>query len=131
MIGSALARSLVAEAVGTFALVFAGAGAVMVDAKTHALGHVGVAIAFGLVIMVMIYAVGHISGAHFNGAVTFAFSLTRHFPWTRALAYWAAQLTGAVVRVIPERAAEEQRAHQRACELRRPIAERARPREVP
>ena len=94
---SALARSLVAEAVGTFALVFAGAGAVMVDAKTHALGHVGVAIAFGLVIMVMIYAVGHISGAHFNGAVTFAFTLTRHFPWTRAVAYWAAQLTGAVV----------------------------------
>jgi len=94
---SALARSLVAEAVGTFALVFAGAGAVMVDAKTHALGHVGVAIAFGLVIMVMIYAVGHISGAHFNGAVTFAFTLTRHFPWTRAVAYWAAQLTGAIV----------------------------------
>jgi MIP family channel proteins len=91
-----LLRAAVAEAIGTFALVFAGAGAVMVDAKTHALGHVGVAIAFGLVIMAMIYAVGHISGAHFNGAVTFAFTLTRHFPWTSALAYWAAQLTGAV-----------------------------------
>ena len=77
-------RVLVAEAIGTFALVFAGAGAVMVDAKTGALGHVGVAIAFGLVIMVMIYAVGHISGAHFNGAVTFAFAVTRHFPWARA-----------------------------------------------
>jgi MIP family channel proteins len=92
----ALLRAAVAEAIGTFALVFAGAGAVMVDAKTHVLGHVGVAIAFGLVIMAMIYAVGHISGAHFNGAVTFAFTLTRHFPWTSALAYWAAQLTGAV-----------------------------------
>jgi aquaporin NIP len=86
----------VAEAVGTFALVFAGAGAVMVDAKTHALGHVGVALTFGLVIMAMIYAVGHISGAHFNGAVTFAFTLTRHFPWRRAAGYWAAQLAGAV-----------------------------------
>jgi Major intrinsic protein len=64
-------RALVAEAIGTFALVFAGAGAVMVDAKTHALGHVGVALTFGLVIMAMIYAVGHISGAHFNAAVTF------------------------------------------------------------
>jgi len=91
-----LLRALVAEAIGTFALVFAGAGAVMVDAKTHALGHVGVAITFGLVIMAMIYAVGHISGAHFNGTVTFAFTLTRHFPLMRALAYWAAQLVGAV-----------------------------------
>jgi aquaporin NIP len=90
------ARALVAEAIGTFALVFAGAGAVMVDAKTHQLGHVGVAIVFGLVIMAMIYAVGHISGAHFNAAVTFAFALTRHFPWTRAVAYWCAQLAGAV-----------------------------------
>jgi len=93
----ALGRMLVAEAIGTFALVFAGAGAVMVDAKTHALGHVGVAITFGLVIMVMIYAVGHISGAHFNGAVTFAFALTRHFPWSRAFGYWLAQLTGALL----------------------------------
>ena len=92
-----LARSLVAEAFGTFALVFAGAGAIMVDAKTHALGHVGVAITFGLVIMAMIYAVGHVSGAHFNPAVTFAFALTRHFPWPRVIAYWAAQLVGALL----------------------------------
>ena len=92
-----LARSLVAEAFGTFALVFAGAGAIMVDANTHALGHVGVAITFGLVIMAMIYAVGHVSGAHFNPAVTFAFALTRHFPWPRVIAYWAAQLVGALL----------------------------------
>jgi aquaporin NIP len=91
-----LGRAVVAEAIGTFALVFAGAGAVMVDAKTHALGHVGVAITFGLVIMAMIYAVGHVSGAHFNAAVTFAFALSRHFPWRRACAYWGAQLLGAV-----------------------------------
>jgi MIP family channel proteins len=69
----------------------------MVDAKTHALGHVGVAIAFGLVIMVMIYAVGHVSGAHFNPAVTFAFALSRHFAWPRVFAYWAAQLGGALL----------------------------------
>jgi aquaporin NIP len=68
----------------------------MDDAKTHQLGHVGVALTFGLVIMVMIYAVGHISGAHFNAAVTFAFVLSRHFPWRRALGYWAAQLLGAL-----------------------------------
>ena len=100
----ATARVLAAEAIGTFALVFAGAGAVMVDAKTGALGHVGVAITFGLVIMVMIYAVGHISGAHFNGAVTFAFALTRHFPWPRAAGYWLAQLTGAIVAALLLRA---------------------------
>jgi MIP family channel proteins len=68
----------------------------MVDAKTHALGHVGVAITFGLVIMAMIYAVGRISGAHFNPAVTFAFALSRHFPWSRATGYWFAQLAGAL-----------------------------------
>jgi aquaporin NIP len=89
-------RALVAEAIGTFALVFAGCGAIMVDAKTHELGHVGVAITFGLVIMFGIYAVGHISGAHFNPSVTFAFALSRHFPWTRAFGYWGAQLVGAI-----------------------------------
>jgi MIP family channel proteins len=91
-----IARALVAEAIGTFALVFAGCGAIMVNAKTGQLGHIGVAFSFGLVIMFGIYAVGHISGAHFNAAVTFAFALTRHFPWPRAAAYWAAQLVGAV-----------------------------------
>jgi aquaporin NIP len=92
----ALTRALVAEAIGTFALVFAGCGAIMVDAKTHQLGHIGVAITFGLVIMFGIYAVGHISGAHFNPGVTFAFALSRHFPWSRAASYWVAQLVGAL-----------------------------------
>jgi aquaporin NIP len=76
--------------------VFAGCGAIMVDATTHALGHVGVALSFGLVIMVMIYAVGHISGAHFNPAVSFAFALGRHFPWPSLVGYWTAQLLGAL-----------------------------------
>ena len=93
-------RALAAEAIGTFALVFAGAGAIVVDARTHALGHVGVAITFGLVIMAMIYAVGHVSGAHFNPAVTFAFALTRHFPWMRAATYWVAQVAGAVLAAL-------------------------------
>jgi aquaporin NIP len=99
-----LTRILAAEALGTFALVFAGAGAVMVDAKTHALGQVGIAITFGLVVAAMIYAVGHISGAHLNPAVTFAFALTRHFPWTRVGAYWAAQLGGALAAAVLLRA---------------------------
>ncbi len=100
----ALLRACVAEAIGTFALVFAGCGAIVVDSKTHQLGHLGVAISFGLVIMFGIYAVGHISGAHFNPAVTFAFSLSRHFPWPRAVAYWTAQLAGAFAAALLLRA---------------------------
>ena len=104
-------RSLVAEGVGTFALVFAGAGAIVVDARTHALGHVGVAITFGLVIMVMIYAVGHVSGAHFNPAVTFEFALTRHFPWRSAVLYWCAQVAGALLAAALIRASLGSDAH--------------------
>ncbi|HEX3330653.1 MAG TPA: MIP family channel protein [Gaiellales bacterium] len=104
-------RSLLAEAIGTFALVFAGCGAIMVDAKTGALGHVGVAISFGLVIMVMIYAVGHISGAHFNPAVTLAFAVSRHFPTSRVAAYWAAQLAGATAAAFVLRASLGNVAH--------------------
>jgi MIP family channel proteins len=95
---SELARRLLAEIVGTFALVFAGCGAIMVNAQTNgALGHVGIALTFGLVVMAMIYAVGHVSGAHFNPAVSLAFALTRHFRWARLLGYWLAQLAGALV----------------------------------
>jgi MIP family channel proteins len=93
-------RAVTAEAIGTFALVFAGCGAIMVEAKTGELGQVGVAISFGLVIMVMVYAIGHVSGAHINPAVTFAFALTRHFPWPRAVLYWLAQILGAVAAAL-------------------------------
>jgi MIP family channel proteins len=88
-------HALVAEAVGAFALVFVGCGAIMVNADGGGLGTVGVALAFGLVIMGMIYAVGHVSGAHLNPAVTLAFALTRHFPARKVPTYWAAQLAGA------------------------------------
>ncbi len=108
---AALARSLVAEAIGAFALVFAGCGAIVVDAKTGALGHLGVAFSFGLVIMVMIYALGHISGAHFNPAVTLAFALTRHFPWARTGAYWGAQLSGALLAAALLRGSLGEHAH--------------------
>src|SRR6476661_8395642 len=91
-----LLRRSVAEGLAAFALVFAGCGAVVTNA-THngALGAVGVSLVFGLVIMVMIYATGHLSGAHINPAVTVAFTITRHFPLRDAIAYIGAQLTGA------------------------------------
>jgi len=93
---ASLARAAAAESVGVFALVFAGCGAVMVDAERQALGQPGIALAFGLVIMAMIYALGHVSGAHLNPAVSLAFALTRHFPARRLLAYWVAQVVGAL-----------------------------------
>ncbi|HEX7291875.1 MAG TPA: MIP family channel protein [Conexibacter sp.] len=92
-----LIRRALAEALAAFALVFAGCGAIVADAAYDgALGAVGVSAVFGLVIMAMIYATGHLSGAHINPAVTVAFALTRHFPLRDALAYVAAQLAGAV-----------------------------------
>jgi aquaporin NIP len=108
---TALVRVLVAEGIGTFALVFAGCGAIVVDAKTGALGHVGVAFSFGLVIMVMIYALGHISGAHLNPAVSLTFAVTRHFPWHRAGAYWCAQVLGALLAAALLRASLGEFAH--------------------
>jgi aquaporin NIP len=93
-----LLRRSVAEGLAAFALVMAGCGAIVADAHYGgALGAVGVALAFGLAIMVMVYATGHLSGAHINPAVTVGFTLTRHFPVRDAIAYVAAQLAGATV----------------------------------
>jgi MIP family channel proteins len=91
-----LPRRAAAEGLAAFALVFAGCGAAVTNARYGgALGAVGIAIVFGLVIMVMVYATGHLSGAHINPAVTVAFTLTRHFPARDALAYIGAQMAGA------------------------------------
>jgi aquaporin NIP len=91
-----LRRRAAAEAIGAFALVFAGCGAIVTDTvHAGALGAVGVSLVFGLVIMAMVYATGHLSGAHLNPAVTLAFALTRHFPRREALAYILAQVLGA------------------------------------
>lgn len=86
-----------AEFIGTYSLVTAGCGAIMVNASTGSLTHVGIAFTFGLVITVMIAATGHISGAHFNPAVTVAFALTRHFPWREIPVYVGSQISGAAL----------------------------------
>jgi aquaporin NIP len=91
-------RRCAAEGFAAFALVVAGCGAIVTNASYGgSLGTVGIALVFGLVIMVMVYAIGHLSGAHINPAVTLAFTMTRHFPAREAAAYIAAQLTGATV----------------------------------
>lgn len=93
-----LLRRAAAEGIGVFALVFAGCGAIVTEAEhPGALGVVGIAFVFGLIVMAMVYATGHLSGAHLNPAVTLAFALTRHFPRAEAVAYLLAQLTGALV----------------------------------
>ena len=93
-----LLRRAGAEAIGVFALVFAGCGAIVAESEhPGSLGTVGIALVFGLVIMAMVYATGHLSGAHLNPAVTFAFLLTRHLPRAEAFAYLLAQLTGALL----------------------------------
>jgi MIP family channel proteins len=94
----ALARRAFSEALAAFTLVFVGCGAIVTSAQfPDGLSSVGVAAAFGLVIMTMIYATGHLSGAHINPAVTLAFTVTRHFPLRDAIAYIGAQLFGAAV----------------------------------
>lgn len=86
-----------AEAIGTFALVFAGTGAIVVnDIGEGVVSHLGIALTFGLVVMAMIYAVGDISGAHLNPAVTLAFWLARRLPGSDIVPYVASQLFGAL-----------------------------------
>ena len=91
-----LSRRCFAEFLSTFCLVLLGCGAMAVDSRTQALTHVGVAIAWGLVVMVMVYAVGGISGAHMNPAVTIAFTTLGKLPLKDALAYVPAQCLGAL-----------------------------------
>lgn len=93
-----LTRRAAAEAIAAFALIFCVGGAAAAEASGHAhLGLPAQAAVSGLAIMALIYATGHLSGAHINPAVTVAFTLTRHFPGREAVAYVAAQLTGAAV----------------------------------
>src|ERR1700739_3618992 len=106
-----LTQKITAEFLGTFAVVFFGAGAVCVDFYLRASGGLGllaIALAQGLAFAIMVSAIGHISGGHFNPAITIAFWVTKRLSTLDSLAYWGAQFLGAVVAafflklVIPE-----------------------------
>ncbi|XP_047327407.1 aquaporin NIP1-1-like [Impatiens glandulifera] len=91
-------QKLIAEAVGTYFLIFAGCGSVVVNsASGKAVTFPGVAIVWGLAVMVLVYSVGHISGAHFNPAVTIAFASCKRFPWKQVPAYVSAQVLGSIL----------------------------------
>ena len=92
-------RPFAAELIGTFALVFFGCGAI-----ANGLSPTAVSVAFGLVIAVMIYALGHISGAHFNPAVSIGFAIGGHLPWSRVAVYATAQVLGATLGALALRA---------------------------
>jgi len=89
-------KRYIAEILGTFALVFCGTGAIIINQQSSgAITHVGIAITFGLIVMAMIYALGHISGAHLNPAVTIAFTLAKKFKAKQVTPYIISQLAGA------------------------------------
>src|SRR5262245_59004284 len=89
-------KRLVAEFFGTFGLVFAGTGAIVVNTTSNgAITHVGIALTFGLIVLAMIYAFGDVSGAHLNPAVTTAFAVARRFAWREVPGFIMAQLGGA------------------------------------
>ncbi|WP_342045342.1 MIP/aquaporin family protein [Bacillus sp. OTU530] len=90
-------KKLTAEFLGTYFLVFAGPGAVVIDQITQSLTHIGVALTFGLVVTALIYTFGHISGAHFNPAVTIGFFLYGDMNKRDAISYIIVQLLGAIL----------------------------------
>jgi aquaporin Z len=95
-------RKLSAEALGTFWLVFGGCGSAVLAAGFPGLGigFMGVALAFGLTVLTMAYAVGHISGAHFNPAVTLGLAIGGRFAWGDVVGYWIAQLAGGIFAAV-------------------------------
>lgn len=91
-------RRYISEIIGTFAIVFCGTGAIIINQETGGtITHVGVAFTFGLIVMSMIYALGNISGAHFNPAVTIAFAVAKKFDTKDVLPYIISQIFGAVL----------------------------------
>ena len=93
-----MVKKVAAELLGTYGMVFAGTGAIMIDSLSGGkVTHLGIGITFGLIVAAMIFTFGSISGAHINPAVTLAFTITRRLRWTVALCYIPAQLAGGIL----------------------------------
>src|SRR5271155_2150662 len=91
-------RRIAAEMLGTFALVFTGTGAIVInDVSGGTVSHVGIAFTFGLIVLAMIYALGDVSGCHINPAVTLGFFVARRFPGRWVAPYIVSQCLGAVL----------------------------------
>ena len=91
-------RKYIAELLGTYALVFAGTGAIVINQETNgSITHVGIAITFGLIVMSMIYALGNVSGAHLNPAVSIAFTVAKKFDIKNLFGYIVSQFAGAIL----------------------------------
>ncbi|MEA3384163.1 MAG: MIP family channel protein [Campylobacterota bacterium] len=93
-------RRYIVEFIATFIMVFAGCGAIVIETLTGALGHAGVALTWGFVVVALIYTFGHISGAHMNPAVTISFTVMKEFDKKDTLPYIVAQVLGATIAAL-------------------------------
>ncbi|PIA52141.1 hypothetical protein AQUCO_01000193v1, partial [Aquilegia coerulea] len=90
---------IIAEFVATYILIFTGCGSIIVDVL-HQISIVGIAVVWGMVVLVLVYTVGHISGAHFNPAVTIALAVSRKFPWRQVPIYIVTQIVASILATI-------------------------------
>jgi MIP family channel proteins len=90
-------KTFLAEVIGTFGVTLFAAGAILHDASDQAIGMTGIAMAYGLAVLLAVYAFGPVSGGHLNPAVSFAMALTKRLSWAAMLRYWIAQLLGAAL----------------------------------
>lgn len=98
IVATKVMNKYLAELLATFALIFCGTGAIIVNQQAGGvITHVGIAIIFGSVVMTMIYALGDISGAHMNPAITIAFTIAKRFPLKQVLPYMVSQAIGALL----------------------------------